>query len=180
MPTTTIPSQLAQLVSGAVAPAALITSSAILLSGYTSKHASLAQQVRLLTNELRSAPEPTERTESVRRQLVWFRMRVELLWAATAALSAALLLFLITIFAVLFVERNDRLSTLGAVTLIAGLGGIATAVGLDLSEIVIARRTMDEELGGVTRRMLAGPLSASEPAPGTPIRNAGEPGHSAE
>lgn len=149
MPVAAVSPQLTNLISAAVAPAALITSCAILLSGYTGKHSSLASQVRGLTAEARQPDTAPERADAIRRQLGLFRRRVSLVWSATVCLSIALLLFLLTVLLVIFVERQARLGVVGAVTLVAGLGCITLAVWLDLSEIVLARRTMAEEFADV-------------------------------
>jgi len=80
------------------------------------------------------------------KQLQWFQRRVNLVWSATLFLSIALLLFLTTIFSVLFVGREVRIGLVGATTLVAGLICISVAVWLDFSEIVLARQTLSEEL----------------------------------
>ena len=69
-----------------------------------------------------------------------------MVWAATLFLSFALLLFLTTVFSVLFVGQEVRFGLIGATTMVAGLTCICIAVWLDFSEIVLARRTLSEEL----------------------------------
>ncbi|MBV9848155.1 MAG: DUF2721 domain-containing protein [Armatimonadetes bacterium] len=146
MPPEMHPSSLASLISAAVAPVALITASAILLSGFSGKHANIATQMRALTAEYRNSETTDARRQSIRRQLRLFHRRVSAIWAATVFLSFALLSFLVTVLALVFVQRETHISTIGAASIVVGLVFILCAVVLELYETGLARLTVAGEL----------------------------------
>ncbi len=136
-------------IGSAVGPAALITTTAILLSGYTSKYSSLADQMRKLTSEYRDEATKAERRASLRRQISLFHQRSNALWGASTLLSLALLAFIVTVAAVLLSSRTARIGPIGVGTLLVGLALVAGAVGLELYEIRLARLTTAGELADI-------------------------------
>ena len=136
-------------ISSAVGPAALITTTAILLSGYTGKYSGISDQMRRMTAEFRQAGTTAERRQNLKRQLHLFHRRIGAMWAASTLLSLALLLFIGTVLAVLLSAHAMRLGPVGVLTLIGGLACVAAAVGLELYEIGIARLTVAGELADV-------------------------------
>lgn len=145
---------LSRAVSSVLAPASLITMTAILLSGYTGKYGSIAGQLRDLTAEYRKPDVSQARKASLRNQLALFRRRITAMWAASALLSLALLAFVGTVLAVLF-DAGGRhlghfgLGPFGLGILLLGLASVASAVGLELYEIVLARLTTAGELADI-------------------------------
>lgn len=133
-------------IGSAVGPAALITTTAILLSGYTSKYSGVADQMRRLTAEYRAEGTKAERRASLRRQIPLFHQRINALWGASTLLSLALLAFIVTVVVVLLSARASRIGPLGIGTLLIGLILVAAAVGLELYEIRLARLTTAGEL----------------------------------
>ncbi|MBC8101185.1 MAG: DUF2721 domain-containing protein [Cytophagales bacterium] len=160
---------LMNLIGSAVAPAALITTSAILLSGYSSRQSSLSSQMRLLTAELRDHADSAlaaPRSASIRRQLVLFQRRLSLIWSATVALSVAMLLFVVTVIALVFGQQEARLGIVGSVTLVAGLVGVGLSIWLDLYEIVWARQTTALEFADALNTSApASPTKPTSPEP---------------
>lgn len=154
---------LSRVISSVLAPASLITTTAILLSGYTGKYGSIAGQLRDLSAEYRREDTPPERGRSLKTQLALFQRRITAMWAASALLSLALLAFLGTVLAVLF-DAGGRhlghagLGPTGLGLLLLGLVCIASAVSLELYEIILARRTTAGELADILGR-LPGPPS---------------------
>lgn len=137
---------LSHLISVAVAPVVLITATAILLSGYTTKYTNIADRLRVLAAEYRRADTGLARRANLKTQMRLFHRRVSALWAASALLSLGLLSFLGTVLSVIFDTRQVRLGWLGAASLILGLVLMAGAVLLELYEIRLARLTVAGEL----------------------------------
>lgn len=137
------------IIGSAVGPAALITTTAILLSGYTGKYSGISDQMRRMTAEFRRTETTAERRQNLKRQLHLFHRRIGAMWAASTLLSLALLLFIGTVLAVLLSAHAVRLGPVGVLTLIAGLICVAGAVGLELYEIGLARLTVAGELADV-------------------------------
>lgn len=150
-----MPQTLAQMpgivstIGNAVGPAALITTTAILLSGYTSKYSGIADQMRRLTAEYRAEGTTEERRASLRRQIPLFHQRINALWGASTLLSLALLAFIGTVAAVLLSAREARIGPVGVGMLLIGLILVAAAVGLELYEIRLARLTTAGELADI-------------------------------
>ena len=135
-----------QTIGSAVGPAALITTTAILLSGYTSKYSGISDQLRTMTGEYRSLGTTAARRLSVKRQLLLFHKRINALWAASTLLSLALIAFIITVLTVLLSAQEARLEPMSVVMLLIGLILVAGAVSLELYEISLARLTTAGEL----------------------------------
>jgi len=137
------------VIGSVVAPVGLITTTAILLSGYTSKYSSISDQMRGLTEEYRMAATGAPRRENLREQLRLYHRRITAMWAASTLLSLALLSFVATVLVVLFSVRAAHLGPVGVGTLLLGLIFVAAAVGLELYEISLARLTVAGELSDI-------------------------------
>ena len=151
MPTTAVSqaSSLAGLLGTVIAPVGLISTTAILLSGYTGKYSSMSDQMRRLTAEYRQAATTTARRESLKRQLDLYHRRITAMWGASALLSVGLLSFVGTVLSVILSSHSMRLSVLGIIPLMAGLSLLAVAIGLELYEIGLARLTAAGELADI-------------------------------
>ena len=140
---------LTSIIGNVVAPVGLISTTAILLSGYTGKYSSMSDQMRRLTAEFRIAATTAVRRQSLKRQLDLYHRRITAMWAASVLLSLALLSFVGTVLAVMLSVRATRMGTLGLVPLLIGLALIASAVSLELYEIGLARLTAAGELADI-------------------------------
>ena len=150
MPSTALQSaSLASLIGTVVAPVGLISTTAILLSGYTGKYSSISDQMRRLTAEFRAAATTETRRESLKRQLSLYHRRITAAWGASALLSVALLFFVATVLTVILSVRATRLDVLGLTALMVGLVLVACAIGLELYEIGLARLTTAGELADI-------------------------------
>lgn len=137
------------IIGNAIGPAALITTTAILLSGYTSKYSGIADQMRRLTAEYRAEGTTAERRSGLKPQIHLFHQRINALWGASTLLSLALLAFIVTVVAVLLSAREARIGPVGVGMLLVGLILVAAAVGLELYEIKLARLTTAGELADI-------------------------------
>ena len=140
---------LTSIIGNVVAPVGLISTTAILLSGYTGKYSSMSDQMRRLTAEYRAAATSAPRRESLKRQLDLYHRRITAMWGASAMLSLALLAFVGTVLAVVLTVRTTRMSVLGLIPLLIGLALVASAVALELYEIGLARLTAAGELADI-------------------------------
>ena len=150
MPSTVMQSaSLASLIGTVVAPVGLISTTAILLSGYTGKYSSMSDQMRRLTAEYRASATTDSRRGSLKRQLSLYHRRITAAWGASAFLSVALLFFVGTVLSVILSARATHLGVVGLITLMVGLVLVACAVGLELYEIGLARLTTAGELADI-------------------------------
>lgn len=140
---------LSSLIGIAVTPVVLVTATAILLSGYTAKYTSIADQIRRLTGEYRKVETSEARRKSLRKQIRLDHRRITAMWAGSAFLSLALLLFLGTVVSVIFAGRATLINTLGAAFLLGGLTLLALAFVLELYEIRLARLAVAGELADI-------------------------------
>jgi len=140
---------LTSVISSVVAPVGLITTTAILLSGYTSKYSSISDQMRRMTSEFRLESTGQDRKANLHKQLRLYHQRISAMWAASTLLSLALLAFVVTVLAVLFSMRRTPFGPVGIGTLLVGLIFIAVAIGLELYEISLARLTVAGELSDI-------------------------------
>ena len=143
------PSTFTSLIGAAVAPVVLISAAAILLSGYSAKYGSVSERMRDLTGEYRRADTADARKTLIKTQLLLFRRRIVAVWAASALLSFALLLFLGTVFSVIVSTHAARLGWVGVGCLVCGLTLMVAAVSMELYEIRLARLTTDAELSDI-------------------------------
>lgn len=147
MPQPPIPlSNVTSIIGSVVAPVGLITTTAILSSGYTGKYTAIAGQLRQMTAEYRAGGTTAARRLSLKRQLRLFHRRVSAMWGASGLLSLALFSFIATVLAVLFASQTVRLGPLAVLMLLIGLAFVAGAVGLETYEIGLARLTTAGEL----------------------------------
>lgn len=151
MPSATLSqaSSLAGLLGTVIAPVGLISTTANLLSGCTGKYSSMSDQMRRMTAEFRLPLTTQTRRRSLKRQLGLYHRRITLMWAASALLSVSLLAFVGTVLPVILSARETRLSAVGILLLLFGLSLVAVAIGLELSEIGLARLTAAGELADI-------------------------------
>ncbi len=140
---------LTSIIGSVVAPVGLITTTAILLSGYTSKYSSISDQMRRMTDEYRQTATSPIRRENLKEQLRMYHRRITAMWAASTLLSLALLAFVFTVLVVLFAVRAAHLGPVGVGTLLLGLIFVAAGIGLELYEIGLARLTVAGELSDI-------------------------------
>ncbi|MGI4791941.1 MAG: DUF2721 domain-containing protein [Janthinobacterium lividum] len=151
MPTLTVQTttSLTSIIGNVVAPVGLISTTAILLSGYTGKYSSMSDQMRRLTGEYRAVACSSVRRESLKRQLDLYHRRITAMWGASALLSIALLAFVATVLVVMLSSHTSKIGILGLIPMLVGLALVASAVGLELYEIGLARLTSAGELADI-------------------------------
>ena len=141
-----MPMTFSALVSVALAPVALITPTAILLGNFTTKYTGITGQMRDLTAEYRTLTPGHPRRANLRIQLHIFHRRAAAMWASSIILLLAVLCFVTTVLAAVFVEQAQQLGLAGIVAMIIGLTLIVVAGGVELYEIRLARLSLAGEL----------------------------------
>jgi hypothetical protein len=134
------------MITAVVGPVALVTSTAIMLSGFTAKYSTLSGQFRLLTAEYRRPDTTPDRRRNLVDQLCLFERRMQAMWACSLFLCLALLSFLTTVLSVYLAERHVSMDRLAAGSLGVGLVLVGAAVAAEICEVALARRTAAEEL----------------------------------
>ena len=147
-PSLQLPS-ITSIIGSVIAPVGLISTTAILLSGYTGKYSGISDQMRRLTMEYRQPATSAPRRENLKRQLHLYHRRIKAMWGASALLSLALLAFVGTVLAVMLSVRATKLGPIGLATLILGLALVAAGIGLELYEIGLSRLTTAGELADI-------------------------------
>ena len=140
---------LTSLIGTVLAPVGLISTTAILLSGYTGKYSSISDQMRRMTTEYRAPATAEIRRECLKRQLDLYHRRITAMWGASTLLSVALLAFVCTVLTVIVSVRATHLGIFGLIALMIGLILVACAIGLELYEIGLARLTTAGELADI-------------------------------
>jgi hypothetical protein len=142
-------------ISSALTPVVMITVTALMANGLSSKHALLATRMRELTAELRAGLTTEERRGSIRAQLALFDLRLRLAHGAHLLIYIAALLMMLLVI-LLTIERSH--GGIDAALFVMGLVCASAALALAIAELVFADRTMVFELSGSRPpRVSAGP-----------------------
>jgi hypothetical protein len=143
------------IVTSAVTPVVMVSSTAILISGVNARYISVSDRVRNLAHEFRDGNPSAERRENIHRQMLIFHRRIELVsWAARLLYVAAGLF--VSIALMIGVSMWRRI--FGEVTLpifLLGLLLVAIAIGLQLGELQLSNRTIRLEAADLLNDMAA-------------------------
>ncbi|MDQ6678986.1 MAG: DUF2721 domain-containing protein [Acidobacteriota bacterium] len=135
-----------RVVTAAVTPVVMISASAILISGISSKNQSLSDRVRGLSAEFRSSDSTAARKKNIASQIRFFRRRLRLVAIAHISLYCAAACF---VAMVMVISVTVRISTLAAATLpffMAGVVLLLIAVGFEIRELRMSSETLALEL----------------------------------
>lgn len=138
------------LIGAALAPAVLISASALMLLGLQNKYTAVSGRVRDLGRERRALPPEGRdtRLRSIETQTNYFLTRLRLMRGAIATLYAALLLFVLTsmtmTLGMLFRVEHALVAML---LFIAGIAMMTVAVVNELLEVRLAFKALVEDVG---------------------------------
>ncbi|MCU1262507.1 MAG: hypothetical protein JWO80_5392 [Bryobacterales bacterium] len=132
-----------KLVATAVTPAVMISATAILISGVSSKHQAMSDRVRALMAEYREPATPEPRRVNIRAQAVFFRRRLLYTLSAHVLLFCATGLFVGTVILTCFMKIDSILISFSLGVLL-----LLISVVCEILELVLARRTMSLEIAG--------------------------------
>jgi hypothetical protein len=130
------------LISAAVTPVVMVSACATLIIGIGSKHAGLADQARSIASQYRADPMDAPRRMILRRQLRLFLLRATLAWLAHCLLYLSAAIFAATVLVALFALRRNGMGQPTIVLFTAGTSALVPALVLELTELLLAQRTL--------------------------------------
>lgn len=141
--------KLTDVLSAAGATIGVIIAGTIFLQFMSTKYMDLCSRYRALTGEYRDRSEEEPRHGSLQLQIRSYRLRLILMYRASALAAVALLCFLLAVLAGGLSILNPPFrfyKFVGTIGLFGGLALMAGAVSLELAEILTARHELGEEL----------------------------------
>lgn len=139
-------------ISAAVTPVVMISATAILVSGISSKHQSMSDRLRALTAEWRNPATGSARREAIAEQLTLFDERLRWITWSHIVLYAATACFIATVIVIAASPALGALSGASLGLLIAGVVLMFAGILLELLDLARARATVGLEVGDVIRR----------------------------
>ena len=139
-----------QVLAAAVTPVVLVSATAILISGVNSRYISIADKMRSLAQEFRSATVDSARRAAIVSQMAIFRSRIRLVAWAVRVLYAAVACF---VAMVMVISATCWRRTLESTTLplfAIGILLIFTAIICQLLELHLSNRTIALEVRDIT------------------------------
>jgi hypothetical protein len=130
-----------KMVATAVAPAVMISATAILIGSVSSKHQAMSDRIRGLMAEYRQGATVDTRRVNIGRQVRLFQKRLSYTLAAHVLLFSATGFFIGTVILTSLMKIGLLLSCF-----VIGVGLLLLAVVCELLELRLARRTMDLEI----------------------------------
>jgi hypothetical protein len=140
--------KLEDLLSSAGATAGIIIAGMIFLQFLSSKYTELCGRYRELAVEYRDCCEDKPRHGPLQSEIRMYRRRLSLMNRASAVAAIALMCFLLAVLAggvSILVPRWIYFKYLGTAGLLAGLVLVASAVLIEIYEIILARHELHEE-----------------------------------
>ena len=138
-----------KVVATAVTPVVMVSATAILISGVNARYISISDRVRAIAHEYRDRASSLERRANIRRQMIIFHRRLQLVSWAARILYAAVGCF-IAVALLISISVSKRVlqgTTLG--TFLIGLNLVAVAIVLQLLELQQSNRTIEIESADV-------------------------------
>jgi hypothetical protein len=130
------------VVTAAVTPAVMISASAILISGISSKHSSTADRLRSLTEEHRRPGTSGGRRDSIERQCRLFMRRLRLIAWAHILLYAASAFFVAMVFAISASQVFGNWQRILFPLFMVGVTLLLAAILIEILELRLATRTL--------------------------------------
>lgn len=138
-----------QVLAAAVTPVVLVSATAILISGVNARYIAIADKMRSLAQEFRSAATNPQRRTIIVAQMNTFLMRIRLVAWAERVLYAAVAAFILV---ALFISGTAWRQTLGSITLplfALGISMLLAAIACQITELQLANRTITLEVSDV-------------------------------
>lgn len=142
-------SDLLQLITAAVTPVVMISTSALLIVGINAKHQSMSDRVRTLTTEFRAPSTKSERRAAISRQAHLFERRIAYTATGHRLLYLAIVLFLVTILLIIVSPLNVAWTPAAYALFFSGVLLMLTAVAFELLELSFSNRTLQAEIHDV-------------------------------
>jgi hypothetical protein len=133
-------------IAAAVTPVVMISANAILIGAISSKHQSMSDRLRALTNEWRNADTSPERRDAIARQVRLFDERLRWVTWSHIILYAATACFILMVIDIAISTRVESWTDVSIAMLLAGVTLMFTGIVLELFDLAKARRTVSIEL----------------------------------
>lgn len=138
-----------QIVSAAVTPVVLVSATAILISGVSSRYIAISDRVRSLMKEFRDSTTGDERRAVIRSQLSIFERRVHLISWAIRILYVAAACFITVALLISATLWREILIMATLPLFLSGIVLIMVAIVFQLMELQASNRTIFLEMGNV-------------------------------
>lgn len=142
-------SDLLQLITAAVTPVVMVSTTALLVVGVNTKHQSMSDRLRVLTSEFRAPGTKPARRASICRQTALFERRIAYIATGHRLLYAAIVLFLMTILLIVLSPLKVAWTPAAYALFLSGVVLMLTAVACELLELSYANRTLRAEIDDV-------------------------------
>jgi hypothetical protein len=140
-----------QVLASAVTPVVLVSATAILISGVNSRHISIADRMRTLSNEYRDVQTNEDRRMIIEQQMWMFHKRIHLVSWAIRNLYAAAWCFVAEVLIISATLWRDSLVGATVPLFLLGILLIMVAIAMQLLELHVSNRTLLLEVGEVIR-----------------------------
>jgi hypothetical protein len=140
-----------QVLASAVTPVVLVSASAILISGVTSRYISISDRMRNLSKEYRDAQTGADRRTCIERQMRLFHRRVYLISWAIRNLYAAAWCFMAEVLIISATLWRDSLVSATVPLFLLGTLLAMVAIMMQLLELHESNRTLALEVEDVAR-----------------------------
>ncbi|MDQ6665499.1 MAG: DUF2721 domain-containing protein [Acidobacteriota bacterium] len=138
------------VVAVAITPVVMISATAILISGVSAKHQSLADRARQLMTEYRLSGTTPERKENIVRQMELFRRRLHHAMLAHLGLYFAVACFIGMIVAISLIPVTESAAQLTLPLFLAGVLLLLGAVIMEVLELLLAGKTLGVETNQIS------------------------------
>lgn len=135
-----------KVVTTAVAPVVMISATAILIGGISSKHQSLSDRLRQLTAEYRNPQTSSDRRLNLQAQMQLFQRRIRYVSRAHISLFCATACFISMVLVLAFTQRLSTLISWTLPSFLLGVVLLLLAVVYEILELLLAGRTLRLEV----------------------------------
>jgi hypothetical protein len=139
-----------QVLAAAVTPVVMVSATAILISGVNARYIAISDRMRALAHEYRDREVSDERRALVRKQMMIFTRRIELVSWAVRMLYTATGCFVSVALLISATLWREMLAEVTLPLFLAGIGLIILAIMCQLLELQASNRTIRIEVSEIT------------------------------
>ena len=139
-----------QVLTAAVTPVVLVSSTAILISGVNSRYISISDRMRALSHEYREPTCPDHRRRTIAREMATFQLRIHFVSWAVRALYAAVGAFITDALIISATLWRHMLAAATLPLFLLGILLIMVAIVCQLLELQGSNRTISLEIRDIT------------------------------
>jgi hypothetical protein len=139
------------IIALAVTPAVMISATAILIGGISSKHSNMADRLRALMAEFRQHGITIERRQNIEEQCRLFQRRLRLITRAHLSLYVATGFFILMVLAIGISSSASASQFILFPLFLAGTVALGNGVVLEVMELRLADQTLHLEVADALR-----------------------------